>query len=212
MFYAIYVGFYQWVVTQRTAFEDEHCIKVNPLIIQKKNLYLDSMRALMVNSSEDKFIDINKEYTNTSLEYIEEEKSWLEKDVEFLNTWYLKFTAGKNILDGLEIQHKIYESDMRGSILMGDMFNDVFEDQGEKHIELLNKLEKNSIELNSLYKKLSEIQDLETKQKKNLIRNRFLYRAESKCPQENYDIPDVEKELEELFDDAESVPLPGIGA
>jgi len=211
MFYAIYVGFYQAIINERVAFEDEYCIKVNPLIIERKNIYIDSLKAMKFGKTEE-YLLLNEKYNQVSLDYIDEVKRWLDEDSDYLNKWLMRLIVDKNTQDALKIQHDLFESEMISSILMIDMFEDAFENDGRRRDEINQKLITNSDDMTYLSEQLTVKQKQIFNESQRSIRNRLLRSPKSTCPAENYNIPDVDREIKKIFDDAESVPLPGIGA
>jgi hypothetical protein len=113
---------------------------------------------------------------------------------------------------GFELRHDIKENDVIGSILVIDMFNDFFENEEENQLEIYDKINKNVEDLDLLNEELETIDKEIERLSRKSFRNFFIRYPESKCPDENYDIPDVQKRLEEIFKDREPVSYPGIGA
>lgn len=212
MFYVIYVGFYQWIFDKGNYLADQHCINVNPLIIARKNAYLDSMESLLVNYDTVSYMKYTDEYINHSLEYIEREKEWLEDNFEYLNKWYVKFFVNKNIQDTLWLDHKMYETDMNGSIIMVELFADLYEKDGLNQEKLSLKLAKNYNKYQDLEKQIEKKRQITKKLFKNNIRNKLMQIPITKCPAENYHIPDVDKEINKFKKNSEfeTTPLPGI--
>lgn len=210
IFYFIYLGAYQWIINQSFAFEEKQCKKVNPLIIARKNTYLDSMRLLVAVGATDKYFELDQKYKDITRKYIDAQKKWLDEDSEFLSRWYMNIIVDKNTQDALRLQHSLYESKMKGSVLMLDMFKDAYENDGKDQKELYQKIVKNAEDSDNLSDQLTKKQDQIFKISQKSLRNRILRYPKPTCPQENYNIPDVDKELKELFDDTNSEPLPGI--
>lgn len=210
IFYFIHLGSYQWIINQRFAFEEEQCKKVNPLIIARKNTYIESMRVFVAVGTTEKYFELDQKYKDITHKYIDAQKKWLDEDSEFLNRWYMNVIVDKNTQDALRLQHNLYESEMKGSVLILDMFKDAYENDGKNQKELYQKNIKNAEESNSLSDQLTNKQDQIFKISQKSLRNRILRLPKTTCAPENQNIPDVEKELNELFDDTNPEPIPGI--
>ncbi|OGK31377.1 hypothetical protein A3F29_01455 [Candidatus Roizmanbacteria bacterium RIFCSPHIGHO2_12_FULL_33_9] len=212
IFYAIYLGLYQSAINEKAALEEEHCVEINPLIIERKTVYLDSMSAILLEGDVQKYIDLTEEYEDTALDYIHKEKEWLEKDWFFLKNSLNRFVFDNHVMRGFELGHELSEADLRGTILIIDLFNDYFVNLGENQAEIQNKLKQHISNLDTLGIEIEKNKVEIDRASSQSIRNLFVRYPESKCPDENYDIPDVERELEEIFKDREPVSYPGVGA
>jgi hypothetical protein len=185
-----YLVLYQNVINERVKLEDEHCIVVNPLIIKRKQTYLDSMKALVNNTGD--YLKLNDKYIEVSKKYITEEDEWLKKDSAMLHNPVVRLVVKKDGYQGALMLHRINELDLINTkiILL------LFEEKDLKKQETLGKsIAKNTFELNALQKDYDRISGVH-----NYRWVDYLIRTpQSKCPLENRNIPDVENELQKIM-------------
>src|SRR5260221_1184399 len=83
--FASYVSAFQYLVNKGTELVDEHCIKVNPHIIDRKNAF-NYQYKIMMSSDKSQFKSAFNHYFDVSKEYINAEKLWLPKDKALLDS------------------------------------------------------------------------------------------------------------------------------
>lgn len=193
LLFGAYLFLYQNIINERVKLEDEHCIVVNPLIIKRKELYLDSMRALVSKTGGLKaYQDINNQYIEASKKYITKEDKWLKEDLSMINNPLVMKLVNKEGYQGALLLHRIYELDFINTKIILKMFKE--KDQKEQD-RLGKSITENTIELkkaNNDYDKISSVHNYR-------LVDRLIKVPPSKCPPENRNIPDVEKELEKIM-------------
>lgn len=187
-----YVLVYQNVINERVKLEDEHCMKVNPLIIQRKTLYLDSMKALLKSKDIDQYDKINAQYISVSNKYIKEEDEWLKNDQSMISSPLVKLVISKDGYQGALMSHRMYELDFINTKNILRLFHEKDKSEQEK---LSKSLVQNTIEfkkLNNDYDKISNLHNYRWVD--------YLIKVpQSECPAVNRNIPDVERELQKLI-------------
>ncbi len=68
---------YQQLINEGSVIADEQCLKVNPLIIARKNSYINSMKILQASGSAQDYWTETDKYLDISKKYILAEDSWL---------------------------------------------------------------------------------------------------------------------------------------
>jgi len=190
LLFGLYVLLLQNTITERVRLEDERCIVVNPLVIKRKKLYLSSMKALFKNTGQ--YSKINDEYIETSKLYHLEEEKWLKKDLDQLQNPLVKLLVNKDGFDGAILNHRIIELEYINSKLVTKLLET---DEPTKLENLNAEIDKNVEEGN----KATEAYDKLTKTTNLRFVDRLIRIPEQKCPPENYDIPDVWRELQKIM-------------
>lgn len=185
-----YILVYQHIINDRVTLEDEHCIVVNPLIIKRKQTYLDSMKALVNNTGD--YLKLNDKYIEVSKRYMAEENKWLEKDLVMLHNPLVRLVVKKDGYQGALMLHRINELDLINTKIILSLF----EEKDQKEQEILGKsIAKNTIELNSLQKEYDRISGVHDYRWVDYI----IRTPQSKCPDANRNMPDVENELRKIM-------------
>ena len=189
-----YILLYQNIINERVKLEDEHCIRVNPHIIKRKNLYIDSMRALLVDDDKYLYDSVNAQYIAESDKYINEEGKWLSSDLKMLSNPLVKMVVIKRGYEGALMLHRIYELDFINTKIIVSLLNKKDEDKQNK---LSKSLPQNVNESNKLNEDYDRI--VASKQKDYRWVDYLIKTPQTTCPVENYNIPDVESELKKMF-------------
>lgn len=186
----VYINLYQQVINEGYALIDAHCININPLIIKRKKLYIDSVKAMMY---KDEYLTANGRYLEAVKDYLKPEKEWLRADKKFLDSWNFKFFFHKNSQDSARWLYRMYLTDYQGSETIIALWD--ARDDGEKQKPLLKKADKSNNDLKEAQNKYDE--SLNKALSTFDIRNYFIKLPQSKCPKGQWDsdIPDVKKEL-----------------
>lgn len=189
-----YIFIYQNIINERASLDDEHCIKVNPLIIKRKNLYIDSMRAMFAGKSKSVYENLNAKYVEAVNQYLVEESKWLEKDSKALGNPLVKMLVLESGYKSAEIGHQIYELDLINTKNILKLLN---EKSPDKQKNLSNYISINGRELDDLYKDYDEVVASSPKDYRWVD---YLIRVpKTSCPAENYNFPDVNGELNKML-------------
>ncbi|MBI2314434.1 hypothetical protein HYU93_00015 [Candidatus Daviesbacteria bacterium] len=184
--FGLYVWKYQQVVNEGSYLADEHCIKVNPLIIDRKNKYTDQFNLLMASASEEQYMSSLDQYRQSAAEYIKEEKIWLAKQRRYLDSKAFNLLITSYIKEASEYQYQMYEGQYLSSLYLSQAFD---EKDKVKQLELSNKVLEETNRSNDGQDKYNAVWERE-KGKKDWIFN-FVKIPDSKCPAENNNFPDV---------------------
>lgn len=204
---AVYLRFQQ-VVKEEASLNDERCLNINPVVIERKNAYLSSMQA-MVTSGEEAFIEENKKYVNLLKNNVTVESEWSLKYKKLLDRWDFKLLIPPILQKTARLRWEshVYENETsKNMIVLTESF---FQDGDEND----PKLKEAGDNIKILTKQSGDVEaELET-----LANDSSLYKdfrislmriPESKCPDENYNIPDVQNELKKIFTPEASPPIP----
>lgn len=187
--YFIYSIFaYQKIVNEGSVLADNQCLKVNPLIIEKKNRYIKSIQALKDNDPKayEKETDA---YLAASNKYITQQEAWLKSQKKYIDRWDFQYFSPPYVKEAAMAQFVSRAADVESTKLLIDAFEikdlnkALSEEQGKKAIEQI-KIR------NAAEKKYDAIWDNPGKLD---WRTRFIRIPQTKCPEENLDIPDVEE-------------------
>lgn len=185
-----YLFIYQDIINERVKLEDDHCMMVNPLIIKRKQTYLDSMKALVNNTGD--YLKLNDKYIEVSKRYIAEEDKWLKKDSVMLHNPLVRLLVKKDGYQGALMLHRINELDLINTKIILRLFD---EKDLKKQETLGKSIAKNTLELKKLQEDYDRISGVH-----NYRWVDYLIRTpQSKCPDANRNIPDVENELRKIM-------------
>lgn len=185
--FGTYIYKYQQIVNEGSYLADEHCIKVNPLVISRKNEYINQIQLMQASASAQEVQDSISNYLEISNSYLTQEKIWLEKQKRFLSKWEFNLLMPQYIKEGANSQYSMYEADFLSSTYLTQAF---FERDESKQMELSNKVLEETAKSKAAGDKYNAI--WESEKGKTDWRYRFVRVLESKCPRENEDIPDVQ--------------------
>lgn len=200
--FVFYVYSYQKVINASVALEDEHCLVVNPLIIQRKVAYMDSMKILLASGSAEDYWQKLNEYKDLSDKYAAAEKAWLVKDQAFRNRLDFRLTVSDYIKQAAEKEYEQREADLKTSQYMSMLFDEK-DPVKQKLLEIKIQEEvKNSNNAGAEYEKLWEIY-----LGKFSLKDLLTAIPPTQCPAENFDIPDVNSIFEKKEQSLPSLPV-----
>lgn len=187
LLFGAYIYTYQRLITEGSLLADEHCIKINPLIIARKNSYLEEMRLIQASASADELQKSLQDYLASSNSYLKEESIWLNKQRKYLDGKIYKLLIPSYIQSAAEDQYQMYEAEHKSSFYTSQVFTAT--DQ-EQQIDLMNKI----IEEGSKSKDAGDRYNSAWERNKGKTdwRFEFVKIPDSKCPAENFDIPNID--------------------
>lgn len=182
---------YQKLINEGSKIADSQCLIVNPIISERKNHYIKSMEALKKND----FAGYEGEttaYFERSKQYVEEQNKWLASQNMYMKRWDFQFFLPGYIKRAAQYQYDSRKADAESTELLVDAFevaqlNQSLSDELAQQ-SMLNIKKRNDVE--KKYQKLWENPG------KLDWRTRFISMSASKCPNENFDIPDVDEFLD----------------
>lgn len=184
--FSLYVNKYQKLVSEGSYLADEHCIKVNPLIIDRKNKYLDQYNLMLASASAQEVQDAVDKYFKVNQVYLDEEKVWLAKQRKYINSKSFNLLMPSYIKEAANYQYAMYEADYNASLYL---FLGFKEEDKNKQLELTNKVVEETAKSKDAGDKYNGVWNRE-KGRSDWI-YRFVKVPLSKCPAENYNIPDI---------------------
>lgn len=185
---------YQKLANEGSAIEDEHCIKVNPLIIDRKNKYRDEMDLMVASASSELVEKALNAYIASAKGYLKGEEEWLTKDKVFLDSWDFKLLnlPYPEIKKMFTLQHQIYQLEYDGTKIVVEMWKKPrdFKEQ----IKLVNALNETMKKQDALQEELGRIWENSNNhgnEPRIIIKSLFIKLPLSKCPPENRNIQGV---------------------
>ena len=177
---------YQQLVNEGSIIADKQCLNVNPLIIQRKNSYTETIRIAKLNGSEKDYWKEQERYLTISKKYIQAQQAWLREQKAFMNRADYKFFIPKVIQEAGLLQYQSREADMKSTIAVTEMFKSLTDTNRQKELVTIimnekKKQEAAEAELDKIWKSKSNFD----------IRVRFIRVPKTKCPKENLNIPEV---------------------
>lgn len=181
---------YQRLVNEGSVLADNQCLTVNPIIILRKNHYLHSLEAAKDNDIET-YEGETVAYLERSKQYVEEQTKWLEVQKAYMDRWDFQFFLPGYMKQAAQYQYDSRKADTESTALLIDAF-----EVAELNQSLSEELTHKSVEQvkvrNEAEKKYNKMWDNPGKLD---WRTRFIRVPESKCPDENFDFPDVDEFL-----------------
>ncbi len=178
---------YQYLVNEGSVLADNQCFKVNPLVIERKNSYLREIAALKAND-EDAYLQEMDNYYNISRKFVTAQTEWLNNQKAYIDRWDFQYFIPEYMKNAAMTQFVSRAADVESTKLLIDAFEikdlnkSLSEEQGKKAVEQI-KIR------NAANKKYDEMWD---NPRKLDWRTRFIKVPQTKCPDENLDIPNVE--------------------
>lgn len=182
---SVYTSKFREVVNEGSNLIDEHCIKVNPLIIDRKNKFTEEYNVMLSNSGQDKYIEALNNYRKSAVAYINEEKLWLSKYKTFIESNTFNLLMPLYVKEASKYQYQMYEGQYNSAVYMERAWDE--KDQALQ-LDLSNKVIEETKKSNKATDKYNALWDSDLK-----IHWMFylIKTPPSKCPAENYNIPDV---------------------
>lgn len=176
---------YQRLVNVGSVLADNQCLKVNPVIIERKNAYLKSMQALKDNDTE-AYEKETENYLSASKKYVAEQTNWLEEQKRYINRWDFQYFIPSYMKEAAQYQYDSRKADAESTTYLVEAF-----EVAPLNVSISEELSDKSMvkvkERNDAEKKYDEVWDNPGELD---WRTRFIKVPESKCPDENFDFPD----------------------
>lgn len=186
IFFTIYILRYQKLIAEGSVLADDHCLIVNPLIIERKNKYLDSMKVLQASGSAEDYWKETEQYISISKDYLSAEDKWLGKQKQYIDRWDFNLLIPHQTKEAAKYQFKGRVADRNSTDALIKLFEEKDPDKqkilSEEVVGETLKSKKAEEEYNKIWN-LPRTFD---------IRNYFTKVPPSKCPDKNFDIPDVQ--------------------
>lgn len=178
---------YQLIVNDGFALSDEHCLKVNPLIIERKNRSSDLVNSIRALSSAETVQKTLESYINSANKYVDAEQDWLGKQEKFLNRWDFKVLAPTQVKKSADLQYKIRVREVFGALILTDVYENrdrstTEEEKKQASIRNTRKIQELQAEYDKLFLKKASFPD---------PRFYLIKAPRSKCPPENFKFPVV---------------------
>lgn len=190
--WSLYFNLYQDLVNKGSAIADEHCLKVNPLVIERKNKFLEFMQAIKDGKDEDAVMKIFDEYKTANKNYMLAEEAWLQKQQDYLNSFEFQKIIDKQIQEAARFQFNHYKYEYWKADVTEKLFT---EKDAVKQASLSSELKdytEQAIEYEKKYQKAWDEFTL-----KPTLRDILIKTPPSQCTEENFDFPDTD--LEKIF-------------
>lgn len=184
---------YQQLINEGSIIADEQCLKVNPLIIARKNSYVNSMKILEASGSAEEYWTETDKYLAISKKYIAAEDAWLSTQKAYMDSQDTNTYVPAYIRNAGQLQYDSRVADVKATSGIVELFEtyknlDTTRQQALSDT-ILNETKKSN-DLNYAY---NEAYD---HPKRTFdLRDYFTSVPESKCPPENLNIPDVNEML-----------------
>lgn len=178
---------YQRLVNESFVLADNQCLTVNPLIIERKNSYIKSLEALKANNA-DEYIKETDSYYNISEKFVIAQKTWLDEQRLYMDRWDFQYFIPDYMKEAAQTQYKARDADKKSTEYLIDSF-EVYQLNESLSNELSAKAMEQVKVRNEAEKKYDELFDVPRKLD---WRTRFIKVPASKCPDENFDIPNVD--------------------
>lgn len=185
----LFVGYlfkYQQLVNEGSYLADEHCIKINPLIIDRKNKYTEQYNLMIASASAQEFQSAVDGYFRASQAYMDEEKIWLAKQRKYLDSKWFNLLMPSYIKEAANFQYAMYEAEYDSQRYLYLGFK---EEDKNKQLEFADKVIEETAKSKEAGDKYRGVWEREKG------RSDWIYRIvkipSAQCPAENYNIPEV---------------------
>lgn len=179
---------YQQLINEGSAIVEKQCMEVNSTIVDRHNSYKDLMSTQI--GSPSAIMEKLGDYMRLTKTYIEAQKVVLVEYENYLNRKDFNLFVPKEVRSSFHLQYESYEADMRLKELILQMYSPSFKE--------LSRDVKDSIVANIAgeIKRRDQanrdyLKSLEDSAKIFDLRSKFVKIPESKCPPENFDIPET---------------------
>lgn len=181
------IAMYQKLINEGSVLADNQCLKVNPLIIERKNAYIRSMQALKDDDAK-AYEKETEKYINASNKFVTEQEVWLKAQKKYIDRWDFQYFNPSYVKDAAMTQFVSRAADVESTKLIVEAFYvkdlnmSIAEEDGKKAMEQI-KIR------NAADKKYDEIWNNPGKLD---WRTRFIKVPQTRCPDENFNFPNVE--------------------
>lgn len=186
-YFAFSLFMYQRLVNKGSVLADNQCLKVNPLIIERKNSYIKEMDALK-SKDVDAYLKEMDNYYNISRKFVAAQKTWLDEQKAYIDRWDFQYFIPDYMKEAAMTQFVSRDADRKSTQYLIDSY-EVYQ-LNESLAKELGVKAMDQIKIrNAAEKKYDEIFDAPRKLD---WRTRFIKVPASKCPDKNFDIPNVD--------------------
>ena len=189
----LFIGYnlkYQHLVNEGSTIAEEQCLKVNPLIAERKEVFSNTFEILQASGNVEEYWDAQNKYIKVSTEYIKAQKDWLDKEKRFMGGWDFKLLTSQDIQEIAKLQYQAREADVKSQSALVEAF-EISELNSEIATELAQTSLEESNKRDKLYKELDELWSIHDS-KFNLLAF-FIRFPTSSCPEEG-NIPEIRQE------------------
>ena len=191
---------YQQLINEGSVIADEQCLKVNPLIIARKNSYVNSMKILQASGSAEDYWTETDKYLAISKQYIEAENIWLATQKNYMDSKDTVAYIPAYIRNAGQLQYDSRVADVEATSGIVELFETYKTIDAAKQKTLSDTILTETKKSNDLNDEYTKVYDYP--QRTFDLRDYFTSVPQSKCPPENFNIPDVQ----DLFN-PKSVPI-----
>jgi hypothetical protein len=178
---------YQRLVNEGSVLADNQCLRVNPVIIERKNHYLKSMEAAKNNDVAGQEGETTA-YLERSKQYVEEQNKWLETQNTYINRWDFQFFLPGYMKQAAQLQYDSRVADVESTNYLIEAF-EVAPINETLSQELVQKSLERSKLRNEKERQYNELWDTTRRLD---WRIQFISVPKTKCPDENFEFPDEE--------------------
>lgn len=177
---------YQRLINEGSALADNQCLKVNPIIIERKEAYINSLTALKANDSVTYEQDTDH-YLDLSRKYVTEQTKWLGAEKAYIDRWDFQLFVPSDMKEMAITQFVSRAADTESTKALIEAFKvkDLSQSLMNEHLKKSADQVKIRNEADDKYNELLN------GPRKYDWRTTFITVPSSKCPKENYNIPDV---------------------
>lgn len=184
---------YQNLISTGSVVADQHCLKVNPFVIARKNNYMDSIKVLQASGSAEEYWAENDKYLDNSKKYIEAETAWLTAQKSYMDSEDFKTYIPSYIQEASRYQYESREAEMKstaGIVKLFENYKDMSPEEQKALSDSIMEETNKSAEADDKYNKIYD-----ENQGHMGFKDYFTIVPQSVCPEENFNIPDVHEFL-----------------
>ena len=185
LFYLCFGLAYQNLINDASLIADKQCTNVNPLIIQRKNSYLNSMKIISDKGSADDYMRELKNYLEVSNKFIAAEKKWLNEEKAYMNRWDFRLILPANIQRLEQLEYISREADVKSTHALLDMMQTTDTNKQKAYAKIVNN------QVNTIATVESESDHIYKEDPGIDWRLLFVKRPHSTCPMRYRQIPEV---------------------
>lgn len=180
---------YQQLINEGSVIADEQCLKVNPLIIARKNSYINSMKILQASGTAEEYWTETDKYLAISKKFIEAENVWLTTQKDYMDSKDTITYVPAYIRSAGQLQFDSRVADVKATSGIVELFETYKNIDAAKQKTLSDTILTETKKSNDLNDEYSKVYD--HPQRTFDLRDYFTSVPQTKCPPENFNIPDV---------------------
>lgn len=183
----LYIFLYQQIVNKGSSLADDQCLNVNPIMIEKRQHYINSIKIIQTSGDVDDYWKEVEMYLSSARQYIDAQSLWLENQKKHMNGLDFKIIVPSYMKRAASLQYDSREADLRATAALVELL----EKKDTTDEVLINELSETVIAETERAKRAEqEYADLwDSTPGKNDLRKFFINIPESRCPAENFDLP-----------------------